>query len=67
MALRELDEALHYNPDIFLIRKQRWFIRYPEKFTPTIDIEWQQEQLQKEKLAEADDCGTEGCKIPGTK
>jgi tetratricopeptide (TPR) repeat protein len=65
-ALRELDDALRYNPDNFLIRKQRWYIRYPEKFSPNVDIEWQQEQLKKEKLAEADDCGPEGCKIPGT-
>lgn len=66
-ALTQLDEALRYNPDNFLIRKQRWYIRYPEKFSPTIDIDWQQEQLKKEKLEEAEDCGPEGCKIPGTK
>ncbi|WNF36226.1 thioredoxin family protein [Bacillaceae bacterium IKA-2] len=66
-ALIELDEALRYNPDNFLIRKQLWYIRYPEKFSPTIDIDWQQVQLKKEKLAEADDRGPDGCKIPGTK
>lgn len=64
-ALAQLDEALQYTPDNFLIRKQRWYIRYPEKFSPTIDIDWQQEQLKREKLAEAD-CPPEGCKIPGT-
>ncbi|RBP85386.1 hypothetical protein DFO70_1451, partial [Cytobacillus firmus] len=46
-------------------------IRYPEKFSPIIDIEWQQEQLKKEKAQEAllkDGlaCGPEGCIIPGT-
>jgi hypothetical protein len=64
-ALQELDEALLHDRDNFLIRKQRWFIRYPEKFSPTIDIEWQQKQLEQEKLAEQN-CGPEGCQIPGT-
>lgn len=66
-ALTQLDEALRYNPDNFLIRKQRWYIRFPEKFSPTIDLDWQEEQLKKEKLEEEVDCGPEGCKIPGTK
>lgn len=70
-ALKELDEALLLDTANFLIRKQRWYIRYPEKFTPTIDIEWQQIQLEKEKAEEAlikDNlaCGPEGCVIPGT-
>ncbi|UOF89522.1 thioredoxin family protein [Fodinisporobacter ferrooxydans] len=70
-ALRELDDALLLDPDNFLIRKQRWYIRYPEKFSPTIDIEWQQTQLEKEKAEEAEKlgglvCGPEGCVIPGT-
>lgn len=71
-ALKELDEALLLDTDNFLIRKQRWYIRYPEKFSPTIDIEWQQKQLEKEKAEEAQlkgniVCGPEGCVIPGTK
>lgn len=71
-ALKELDESLLLDPDNFLIRKQRWYIRFPEKFSPTIDIEWQQKQLEKEKAQEAllkngSDCGPEGCIIPGTK
>lgn len=70
-ALKELDEALLLDTDNFLIRKQRWYIRHPEKFAPVIDVDWQQEQLKKEKAAEAllkDDlaCGPEGCVIPGT-
>lgn len=69
-ALKELDEALRLDPDSFLIRKQRWYIRYPEKFSPTIDVEWQQKQLEQEKQAEAEqeglDCGPEGCELPGT-
>lgn len=70
-ALKELDEALLLDMDNFLIRKQRWYIRHPEKFSPTIDIEWQQNQLKEEKTKEAQlkgelECGPEGCEIPGT-
>ncbi|MBT2687415.1 redoxin domain-containing protein [Bacillus sp. ISL-47] len=70
-ALKELDEALLLDTDNFLIRKQRWYIRHPEKFSPTIDIEWQQQQLTQEKAREAKlkgglACGPEGCEIPGT-
>ncbi|HET7628718.1 MAG TPA: thioredoxin family protein [Bacillales bacterium] len=73
-ALQELDEALALDPDNFLIRKQRWYIRFPEKFVPEIDFAWQQEQLKKEKKAEAEGvriesggiiCGPDGCTIPG--
>jgi tetratricopeptide (TPR) repeat protein len=65
-ALHELDEALSLDPENFLFRKQRWYIRYPEKFSPTIDMEWQQQQLEKERAAEEAECGPEGCVIPGT-
>lgn len=66
-ALQELDEALLLDTENFLIRKQRWYIRHPEKFSPTIDIEWQKQQLQEEKAREAQmNCGPEGCEIPGT-
>lgn len=70
-ALKELDEALLLDTDNFLIRKQRWYIRHPEKFSPAIDVEWQQQQLKEEKAKEAQlkgglECGPEGCKIPGT-
>jgi hypothetical protein len=71
LALKELDEALLLDTDNFLIRKQRWYIRHPEKFSPSIDIEWQQEQLEKERAKEAElkeglNCGPDGCIIPGT-
>jgi hypothetical protein len=70
-ALKELNKALLLDTDNFLIRKQRCYIRYPEKFSPMIDIEWQQKQLEKEKAKEAQlkgdlVCGPEGCVIPGT-
>jgi tetratricopeptide (TPR) repeat protein len=69
-ALQQLDEALSYHPDNFLIRKQRWYLRYPEKFNPVIDFEWQKEILAKEKEEEAkaqgEVCGPEGCRLPGS-
>ncbi|PLR87228.1 hypothetical protein CVD23_03830 [Bacillus sp. V33-4] len=69
-ALKQLDDALELDPDNFLIRKQRWYIRFPEKFFPVIDIEWQQKQLERERAEEqmrSDDvCGPDGCIIPGT-
>ncbi|HEU5138447.1 MAG TPA: thioredoxin family protein [Bacillales bacterium] len=73
-ALKELDEALALDPENFVIRKQRWYIRHPEKFSPVIDFEWQQEQLKKEKAEESQGiqfgdngmvCGPDGCYIPG--
>lgn len=62
-ALAELDEALLLDRDNFLIRKQRWYLRYPEKFSPTIDFDWQKEQIAIEREIEAV-CGPEGCKLP---
>lgn len=65
MALQELDEALLLDPENKLIRKQRWHIRFPEKFTPTVDFAWQDIQMAKEKAEEAARCDAEGCLIPG--
>ncbi|WP_141201679.1 thioredoxin family protein [Paludifilum halophilum] len=70
-ALQELDEALRLDPDNFVIRKQRWYLRYPERFNPTIDFEWQREQLNREKKAEAalsqdSVCGPDDCIIPAS-
>ncbi|WP_187254654.1 TlpA family protein disulfide reductase [Alkalicoccus halolimnae] len=48
-ALMLLDEALRYDPYDFIIRKQRWHIRYPEKFTPEIDTAWQRKKLVEER------------------
>lgn len=70
-ALKELNEVLLLDTNNFLFRKQRWYIRYPEKFAPMTDIEWQQKPLEKGKAKEAKlkgdlVCGQEGCIIPGT-
>ena len=68
-ALRELDEALLLDTENFLIRKQRWYLRHPERFAPVIDMEWQQSQYEQERMAEAArlgvECGSDGCLLPG--
>ncbi|MDC3414540.1 thioredoxin family protein [Aquibacillus sp. 3ASR75-286] len=70
-ALKELDDAILLDPDNFTIRKQRWYIRYPEKFGSEIDFDWQKGQLAKEKQQEEQQrnqglvCGPDGCFIPG--
>ncbi len=71
-ALKELDGALLLDADNFTIRKQRWYLRYPEKFSPTIDFDWQKEQLEKDKKWEEEQrnkgliCGPDGCFISST-
>lgn len=66
-ALTELDCALELDPDNFVIRKQRWNIRYPERFEPEIDLDWQKHQLAREREAERQvreqACGSTGCPI----
>jgi len=67
-ALEALDRALELNPDNYLIRKQRWTIRNPERFQPEIDWDWQREELAREREAERQACetacGPDGCPIP---
>ncbi len=66
-AVAEWQRALRLDPENLTIRKQIWMARYPEKFHPTIDFAWQQEQLQREREEEiaAGVCGPDGCPIPG--
>ena len=69
-ALKELDDAILLDPDNFTIRKQRWYIRFPERFGSEIDFDWQQGQLKKEKEEEEHHrnqglvCGPDGCFLP---
>jgi tetratricopeptide (TPR) repeat protein len=53
--LGDRDGALHWwrtarerDPANFTVRKQIWRVEHPEKFYPTIDPDWQREQLVKE-------------------
>lgn len=65
-AIREWTAALHLDPENLVIRKQIWMARYPEKFHPTIDFDWQKEQLAREREEEiaAGICGPDGCPLP---
>jgi tetratricopeptide (TPR) repeat protein len=47
-ALRWWRRALELDPRNFTVRKQIWREEHPERFYPTIDTEWQKEQLKKE-------------------
>jgi hypothetical protein len=65
-AITEWTDALHLDPENLVIRKQIWMARYPEKFHPSIDFDWQKEQLAKEREEEiaAGICGPDGCPLP---
>ena len=59
-------DALQLDPENFTIRKQIWAVEHPEKFFPTIDFAWQQEQLAQEREQEIAEgvCGPDGCPLP---
>jgi tetratricopeptide (TPR) repeat protein len=65
-ALAEWRKALEMDPENFVIRKQIWAVRYPEKFYPTIDFDWQGEQLRRDREEEIARgvCGPDGCPLP---
>jgi tetratricopeptide (TPR) repeat protein len=47
-ALRWWKTARHLDPPNFTVRKQIWMVEHPERFYPTIDLDWQKEQLRLE-------------------
>jgi len=47
-ALASWRAALELDPANFTVRKQIWMIEHPDKFYPTIDFDWQTEQLLRE-------------------
>ena len=65
-AIAVWTEALHRDPENLVIRKQIWSEKYPEKFHPEIDWDWQREQLKQEREEEiaAGICGSDGCPVP---
>ena len=54
------------DPENFVVRKQIWAVRYPERFYPVIDFDWQAEQLRREREEEVARgvCGPDGCPLP---
>ena len=65
-AVAEWRGALQLDPENFVIRKQIWAAEHPEKFHPTIDFDWQREQLRQEREEEVAQgiCGPNGCPVP---
>ncbi len=65
-AISEWRKALDLDPESLVIRKQIWAVRYPEKFYPIIDWDWQREQLRREREEEVARgvCGPDGCPLP---
>ncbi len=65
-AVTEWRAALRLDPENLVIRKQIWAARHPERFHPTIDWDWQRDQLQREQEDEIARgvCGADGCPIP---
>ena len=43
--------ARQLDPPNFTVRKQIWMVEHPERFYPTIDLDWQKEQLRLEGYA----------------
>jgi tetratricopeptide (TPR) repeat protein len=50
-ALASWRAALALDPPNFTVRKQIWMVEHPDRFYPTIDFDWQKEQLEREGYA----------------
>jgi hypothetical protein len=46
--------ALRLDPANFVVRKQIWAHRHPERFWPEIDAAWQQAELNRERAGDSD-------------
>lgn len=53
-ALAAWKRALALDPANFVVRKQIWAHRHPEKFWPTIDLDWQQAEMAREQAGQSD-------------
>jgi tetratricopeptide (TPR) repeat protein len=65
-AVQAWQQALKLDPENLVIRKQIWAARYPERFHPVIDWDWQKRQLAEERADEVARgiCGPDGCPLP---
>ena len=65
-AVQTWRKALDMDPENLVIRKQIWAARFPEKFHPVIDWDWQKTQLKTERAEEVARgvCGPDGCPLP---
>ncbi len=64
-AVQEWRLALRNDPENLVIRKQIWALEHPDRFHPTIDWDWQRDQLAHERDEEITSgiCGPDGCPI----
>jgi tetratricopeptide (TPR) repeat protein len=46
--------ALALDPANFVVRKQIWAHRHPDRFWPTIDLDWQGEEMARERAGQSD-------------
>jgi tetratricopeptide (TPR) repeat protein len=53
-AVAAWKRALALDPANFVVRKQIWAHRHPERFWPEIDAAWQREELARERAGESD-------------
>jgi hypothetical protein len=50
-ALRWWKTARQLDPPNLTVRKQIWMVEHPKRFYPTIDLDWQTQQLRLEGYA----------------
>lgn len=53
-AVAAWKRALELDPANFVVRKQIWAHRHPEKFWPDIDFTWQREEMARERAGASD-------------
>jgi tetratricopeptide (TPR) repeat protein len=46
--------ALARDPANFVVRKQIWAHRHPDRFWPTIDLDWQRDEMAREQAGQSD-------------
>ena len=67
-AADEWVKALLWDPGNFVLRKQVWLLRFPERFHPLIDYAWQKEQLARDHAEEEarrrSMCESDACTLP---
>jgi len=53
-AVAAWKRALALDPANFVVRKQIWAHRHPERFWPTIDLDWQRAEMAREQAGLSD-------------
>jgi tetratricopeptide (TPR) repeat protein len=53
-AVLAWERALALDPANFVVRKQIWAHRHPDRFWPTIDLDWQRDEMAREQAGQSD-------------